>query len=85
MRVVDWAVQVPCHRSRANDTGAAASPKMRDSPEKLTATPHQVSTDVMKPWGSPLGAQACTAIRPISGYQWREYLHVIQERDFSRP
>ena len=85
MRLADGAVHGPGHRSRPNDTGAAASSKMRDPPEKLTAAPHEVSADVMKPWGSSLSARAGTASGSILGYQWCEYLHVRQERGFPRP
>ena len=58
MRVADGPVHGPCHGSRANDTGAAASSKMRDSPKELTAAPHEVSPHVMKPSRPPRDAGA---------------------------
>lgn len=58
MRVAVGPVHGPCHRSRANDTGAATSSKMRDSPKDLTAAPHEVSPHVMKPSRPPLDAGA---------------------------
>jgi hypothetical protein len=85
MRVADGPVHGPCHGSRANDTGAAASSKMRNAPKELTATPYEVSPHVMKPPRPPLGAGACGVGRRIFRYQWREYFHMGQERHFPRP
>jgi hypothetical protein len=85
MRVADGSVQRPCHSSRANDTGAAAATKMRDSPKELTAAPHEVSPHVMKPTRPPLDARARGVGSGILRYQWREYLHMGQERSFARP
>ena len=78
MRVAGGPVHGPCHRSRANDTGAQAPSKMRDSPKELTAAPHEVPPHVMKPSRPPLDAGACGVERDILRYQGREYLHVGQ-------
>lgn len=85
MRVGDGLVHGPCHRSRANDTGAPATSKMRNSPKELTAAPYEVSPHVVKPSRPPLDPGACGVGRGILRYQWGEYLHVGQERGLSRP
>ena len=84
MRIDNRWVHRPRYRSRANDTGAGASPKMRDSPKELAAVAHEVSTHVMKSRRSSLDARSCTARRVgVFGYQRRKYFHVIEQRGFA--
>ena len=77
------AVKGPNDSARSNDSGTRTAPEVRDTPKKLTATPHEMTTHVMEP-----GASSCAVMVRSTGFlifrqQGRAHLNVIEQSHFA--
>src|SRR3984893_1952580 len=77
------AVKGPNDSARSNDPGTRTAPEVRDTPKKLTATPHEMTTNVMEP-----GASSCAVMVRSTGFlifrqQGRAHLNVIEQSRFA--
>ena len=76
-------IKGPNDRARSNDSGASTAPEVRNAPKELTATPHEMTTNVMEP-----RASSCVVIVRSTGLlifrqHWCANLDVIEQGWFT--
>ena len=77
------AVKGPDDSARSNDSGTRTAPEVRDTPKKLTPTPHEMTTNVMQPGASSCAVTVRSAGLLIFRQQGRAHLNVIEQSRFA--